>query len=226
MPLYPRNDQSEISMVLNLHKKGLRIQELKKSNDVYINQEQLLKILNADASLSSEFANAKNYLLISSLTGLRYEDMYSLNKLDIQTYKARNKTFIGFTTKIRKASKVNKEVFICVPLFDHVKKILSDNGGKFPSFPKNQPMNRQLKKFCKHIGFNEEIECKYWYYKHEGVVIENTPMHELIETHTGRKTFYTNLTQLQVNRNIIETVTHPKYQSKTMAGVYNCKSSA
>lgn len=213
--------QDEVPMILNLDKKGLRIQELKKSNEVYINQNQLQEILNANVAHSSEFTNAKNYLIISSLTGLRYEDMYELNKLKISPFNGKNRAFNGFITPVRKVSRVNKEVNICVPLFKPVAQLVAENGGKFPAFPKNQPMNRQLKKFCEYLGFDDNIECTYWYYKHEKPVIEYTPMHKLIETHTGRKTFYTNLTQLQISENIIETITHPKFSSKTMAGVYN-----
>ena len=214
-------EQDEIPMILKINKKGLRIQEVKKSNEIYLNEKHLLKIMNANVSHSSELNNAKNYLIISSLTGLRYDDMYHLHELKIEKYKGRHKSFKGFTTLVRKVSKLNKDVFICIPLFKAVQTIINDNDGKFPKFPTNQKMNEQIKKLCKFLKFDEEIECNYLHYKQNNGVKETTPLHKLVQTHTGRKSYYTNLTLHQVNRNVIENITHPKFFSKTMSSIYD-----
>jgi hypothetical protein len=202
-------------------KKGLKIHAKNGANEAYLNETELLKVINFDARHSSEFTTAKNYIIISSLTGLRFEDMKNLNSVEIKTLSPSGKKFKGFHTKIRKVSKQNNEVAICIPILKPVSDLLKKNNGKFPNFPTNQVLNRQIKKLCKHLEFDRILECKHWYHGNSEAVITKTPLHELAEAHVMRKTFYTNLVKHKININVIESITHPKVKNRNMSDVYN-----
>jgi len=102
---------------------------------------------------------------------------------------------------------------------------LKANGGKFPKFPVNQVMNKQLKKFAKHIGLDDMFEIEEYYFKKDKPVIKEEPLHKKITCHIGRDSFVTNLSRLGVSQSVIEYVSHPE-RSKTTLQKYYDKSSA
>src|ERR1700756_984690 len=206
---------------LNLNKKGLKIYAENGANEAYLTETELLKVINFDAAHSSEFNNARNYIIISSLTGLRYDDMAHLKTVDIESFESNKIKFKGFFTKIRKVSKQKAEVKICIPILKVLEDLLKKNSNKFPSFPTNQVLNRQIKKLCKHLKFDRILTCNHWYYGQTEAIVENRPLHELAEAHVMRKSFYTNLVQRQININIIESITHPKLKHRSMCAISN-----
>jgi len=204
-----------------MNKKGLKIHAKNAANVAYFNEEELLQVINFDASHSSEFTNARNYIIISSLTGLRYDDMSNLHSVKPEVIESKEQKFMGFFTKIRKVSKHNNEIVICIPILKAVKDILKVNNNQFPKFPTNQVLNRQLRKFCEHLKFTREQVCEHWYYGNDEAITETLPLYSLAEAHVMRKSFYTNLSQQQMNISLIETITHPKGKNRNMSDIYN-----
>jgi hypothetical protein len=147
--------------------------------------------------------------------------MQNLNGVDLETFDSNKQKFLGFQTKIRKISKQNNDVVICIPVLKAVKDVLKANNGSFPKFPTNQVLNRQLKKLCAHLEFNRVLDCKYWYYGHSEPITKTKQLHTLIEAHVMRKSFYTNLSKNQINNSVIEAITHPKAKNRNMSDIYN-----
>ncbi|MDB5228914.1 MAG: hypothetical protein JWN78_3107 [Bacteroidota bacterium] len=213
--------EANINVSLNIHKDGLNIEEMKSANEIFYTEERLTKILNADVAHSSEFNNARNFIILSALTGLRYGDLYELHSLQTEQFNGRSVSFTGIISKVRKVSKVNREVKVCIPILEPVNRILSENGWRFPTFPKGQPLNRQLKKLCKHLEFEEVVKLETWYYGNDTPTVTYQPFHELVHSHTGRKSFYTNLIQHGISNQVIDNITHPSVRKKEMKDVYN-----
>ena len=74
------------------------------------------------------------------------------------------------------------------------------NNKALPNYT-NQAMNRDIKELCKLVGINEEIRVTT--YKGNVRIDEIHPKHELVGTHTGRRTFIVNALSLGVPPNIV-----------------------
>ncbi|MDB5284519.1 MAG: hypothetical protein JWO06_3594 [Bacteroidota bacterium] len=214
--------KDKIDMLIDMDDEKLIINDVDaKDADVYISEKNLKKIIGADTLQSKEFINAKRYFIICAFTSLRYEDMENLHKVTIEKYKVKKHSYRGFITLLRKNSKPNKPVEVCIPILKPVQDILDQNGGLFPEFPSNQKMNEQLKKFAKHIGLNESFEIENWYYKHDKPIKENKPLHQLVKCHIGRGSFITNLGKSGINKVYVDYVTHPNKVAGTSDKYYN-----
>lgn len=202
---------------------NLRIEEIKSVDaEVYLDEEDIQLIIDTDPAKSKEFINARNYLIICSLTSLRYEDMSALHQLKVERINGKRHQFDGFLTKLRKNSKQKKrDVNTFIPIFKPVQDILDANGGRFPKFPSNQNMNTQLKKFAQYVGLNREYKLERNYYGMDEPVITVEPLYKRVKCHMGRSTFITNLSKLGVSDTAIEHITHPTTPKGIISTVYD-----
>jgi len=206
---------------LDLDDKSLNLGNVKaQDSNVYLSEEVLQIIIESDTVRSNAFINARNYLILCSFTSLRYDDMSHLHEVKVE----KHNDFNYFITKLRKNSKIDKNVEVCIPIFKPVNDILILNGGVFPKFPANQTLNEQLKRFAEYIGLNEEFKTEQWFYKYESPIKDNNALHQLIKCHIGRSSFITNLSKLNVGESYIETITHPSQSSSTLRRYYDKKS--
>jgi hypothetical protein len=211
-----------LDVALDLDDERLRINEVAAVDaDAFLTEEVLQQIINTDPISSKEFINAKNYLIICSLTSLRYEDMEHLHEIDIENFNGKKHQFQGFISELRKTSTIGRKVEVCLPLMKPVKAIIIENNGKFPRFPVNQVMNKQLKKFAKYAGLDKEYRLRKWYYKLDEPVIETVPLFELVKCHIGRSSFVSNLSKMNVSHAAIENITHPTTPKGILETVYN-----
>jgi len=212
----------KVEMAIDLNDENLRINEVDAVDaEAYISEVSLKKIINADTQGSQEFVNARNYLIICSLTSLRYEDMEHLYEVEIEVYNNKGFKFQGFITKIRKVSTASKTVEVCIPLLKPLKDLLIECGGNFPKFPSNQVMNRQLKKFAKHIKLNEDVDVERWFYKFEKPMKDKEPLNRLVKCHIGRSSFVTNISDIGVLNSTSEYITHPTTPKNISQSIYN-----
>lgn len=145
--------------------------------NVYLKDDEIMKIYNADVSYNQNLVDVQSAFLIACCTGMRYSDFSTLKMEHIQE--------IGGEKYFRKDTlKTGEQVII--PLNDIVISILEQykNTKKgLPQVPCNGVFNKQLKAVCKAAGLNEigrlskDPEKILW---------------ECISAHTGRRSFATN----------------------------------
>ena len=74
-------NEDEIIIGFNYNKKEYFINRREIKNEVFLTQYHLATIINSDTSHSKEFTHAKNYILLSSFTGLRIGDVIYLHEI-------------------------------------------------------------------------------------------------------------------------------------------------
>lgn len=145
--------------------------------NVYLKDEEILMIYNADVSHNPNLENVKDAYVICCLTGIRFSDLVSLRMEHIQE--------IGGERFINKETlKTGEQVII--PLNDIVISILAKykNTAKgLPKIPHNVVYNKQLKSICKAAGLDEVGRLS----KHPEKMLW-----ECVSSHTGRRSFATN----------------------------------
>jgi hypothetical protein len=194
--------------------------------DTYLTSEMLRSIIETNTLGRAEFENAKNYLIISSFTGLRHQSMVLLHKVSIEDVEytdldGTQRKFKGFSVRIGKAETGGKKVEVFVPILEPVSRILEENNWQFPKFPTNQVLNRQLKLFAKYAElYNPELISEFRYGMDEPNEFRQ-PLHECIASHIGRGSFVTNLRVIDITMELIQPITHPKKPAGVIARVYD-----
>lgn len=207
-------DKTEIS--INAYDENLILKKVKSSKDIYVTEIELQKIIDVDVHFDDELQMAKDYMIIGSLTGMRYESMYDTMKTKVERYNEGKQNFEYIHSKQNKTS---TEVFI--PLLALVKDVLSKCENKFPVVKSNPVINKALKKLFKFLEIDSlEYITRNTY--RSGIIKIEKPKYEIVSTHDCKKTFYTNLYNNNVNPIAIDNITHPDTATKNrMAKVYN-----
>lgn len=205
-----------IEMVLNVYDKNLVLEKVEASKDIYVTELELQKIIDADVTFNEDLQMAKDYMIIGSLTGMRYESMFDTKNAKIKVY---NDEGYNFEYIHSKQNKTSTEVYM--PLLKPVREILVRSENKFPIVKSNPLINKKLKELFKHLEIDnlEDVTLKTY---RSGVINQKKPKHQLISTHDCKKTFYTNLFNNKVNPVAIDNMTHPDATPQNrMAKVYN-----
>ncbi|HRE76235.1 MAG TPA: hypothetical protein PLL09_00275 [Flavobacterium sp.] len=213
--------EENIKINIDYSKKSLKIATNKSTYETYLNEEQLSVIINTDTSHSQEFTHAKNYIILSSFTGLRIGDMTHLYELKPEIIVHDSKKYHCFTTKIRKSNENVEELITTIPILKPVKMILELNNNQFPKFTSQPNIRKVIKKFLKHLKFDNETITKTKYYLVDEPKIEKKKQHELFGPHDCRRTFITNLKQLGIQNDAIEPITHPKIKNVSVLDGYD-----
>lgn len=199
--------------------RGKKVIEVESKCSTYFTEEELELIAKSDVSHSKTLQAAKDFVLISTSTGLRLEDMRHLHQIKIQTFGRESNKFDGIRTLIRKVSKAHSKVTAVIPVTNIVKGIYNDNGGAFPKFQSN--ISEYIKALCKFLNIDDEVEEKIHYYLQEQPHIKIKPKYEMVNAHKCRNSFVTNLKQLGVSSVLIGEITHPKKDLTNMQSRYD-----
>ena len=142
---------------------------------VYLTWDELQHLINFKFE-SKKRQKARDFFCFGCLTGLRYIDLAQLTKDNIVN------GAITLTTQ-----KTNKEVTI--PIFPGLQTIIDRYPDAYKLLPKfsNQKLNKYIKECCAEAEINALVEYKT--FEKNITIKEFRPKHELIGTHTGRKTF-------------------------------------
>lgn len=213
--------EHKIEIGFNWKDTKYKINEVKTENHTSLNETQLQIIIDKDVSHSKEFTNARNYILTSSLTGLRIGDMVEVHNCMIETFESNNKKFKGFQTRIRKSQENRDELYTIIPLAKVLFEIVDENNGNLPSFPTSAVLGRQIKKFLKFLKFNDEIEFRERYYPESEYRLEKHNQSDKFTPHSCRYTFITNMSKLDVPESVVKNITHPTVKSRTVLAGYN-----
>lgn len=150
--------------------------DLEEVQSIYLSQNEIARIYYYP-NLTKKQEKIKDLFIVGCYTALRYSDLNTLKKEDIQN---------GYITKITKKSKVR----VVIPIHDFVNEIIKKYDG-FPTGVCSQHFNRYIKLICKKIGINDKVNMSYT--KGGIVVTETKEKWELVSSHTARRSGATNL---------------------------------
>ena len=150
---------------------------------IYLTEKELQKMFDADLSGNRTMELARDIFLIGCYIGQRVSDYNGLTENDIVTLKG-VKYF-----KIRQ-SKTKTDV-LC-PITKEISEIMRLRHNNLPPIKLNEPdINENIKELGRILGFTKKIKCEFT--KGGKKVIEMIPKHDLIMTHTARRSFCTNM---------------------------------
>lgn len=202
------------NMTLDIENSSLMLENSSAEKEIYLSESELKKVINTKI-VDSELLNAKQYLILASLMGLRIEDMSILHNLKPKTYKKENKSFIGVKVYINKT-----KTEVIIPLLNPVQDVLKESEGKFPVF--KESVNKHLKILCDLLKINSLEERTKISFRDGKLETLKVPKYELVTTHDCRRSFITNLGLKGVSQDIVLSITHPKKKdSNNMMSVYN-----
>lgn len=144
---------------------------------VALSEDELQKIYEHDMSYDPRLERIKDLFLLECWTGLRFSDISALRKENIQG------NFI-----IIRQQKTNN--IVTIPIHPVFREIWSKYDG-IPIHISNQRFNDQIKKICKAVGIDEPILKSIT--KGGKKTVTQYQKWRLISSHTGRRSFATNL---------------------------------
>ncbi len=213
------NKADDYGFTVMFNTRGKKLKETRAKSSAYFTEDDLEKIINANVEHSSTLQSAKDYIIISSLTALRLEDMLNLNTIKVQHYGNDDNGFKGINTLISKVSKPFESVRVVIPVFKPVFDVYVKNGHQFPKFPKN--VSQYIKRLCEFLEINEPTEESILYYGDVKSTRVDKPKFQLMSAHKCRNSFVTNLKHLGLPRVISEGITHPKKGLQDMYSRYD-----
>ncbi len=147
------------------------------TDHVYLTEAEIQQITNADMP-DERLAEIRDLFIIQCWTGLRISDLSRLERGNIKD------GLLSITAK-----KTRQKVVI--PVTNELQTVLNKYPERLPEPPSSQHFNRQLKIICKLAGIDEPTMAET---KRNGMtVIAPVPKYELVTSHTGRRSFATNL---------------------------------
>jgi len=147
-------------------------------DNVYLNETELKQLKNFDFSDDPHLDRVRDWFLLLAWTGSRFSDLDKIGKSDIKN------NMVTYRQK-----KTNTAVTI--PLHPVVKEILQKYNYNMPEVISNQKFNDYIKDACKLAkidtleSFTRTVGGK--------LITETKPKHELISSHTCRRSFCTNM---------------------------------
>jgi hypothetical protein len=204
-------NEDDIDFNLNTYSKSLRIREVQSSKSEISLDEGILKKIYEINVEDRDMLLGRNYLLLSSLLGFRFEHFKYVEGKKYEYFSDGVSNFHFIESHSQKTNTTT-----CVPLFTPAREILDKYYyQKFPAIRSNSSINDCIKKFLLEYNFNDMVPIINNYFE-IGEVKENKPLNQVISTHDGRSTFITNLVKLEVDFSIIAAITHPNYNDKKL----------
>jgi integrase len=176
------NAASDAGINTNLQYKSHRFKAITEETEhVYLNTDELKAI--AEVELNSDLDAIRDLFLIGAWTGLRFSDWNKLKHENIE-----NDLIVIQQQKTRDK--------VVIPVHEDVKHILDKRGGQLPKVPTNQHMNRALKTIAEKAGITGKEQTTIT----RGGIERTTShrKHELIGTHTARRSFATNMYRMGI----------------------------
>jgi integrase len=160
--------------------KKFRVSQVEVDN-IYLSTTELTKMYEYDLSQNERLERVRDLFIVGCYTGLRFSDFTNIRSEHIVCIEG--KYYISLITQ-----KTSQQVTI--PMKSCVKDIYEKYGNQMPKAITNQKMNDYLKELGKLIGLDEKISITSM--KGGKRIDEIIPKHDLISTHTARRSFATN----------------------------------
>lgn len=184
LPINQQYRHSEFSTISN------------KTKDVYLNEDEINTVFNHDFSHSERLDNVRDNFIIGLRTGLRISDFMQLKKINI----------IDGNIEIET---VKTSYPVVIPLHQQIKEILLKRNGNLPNQISDAKFNEYVKEVCKEAGFTQMVEGAKMinkkddkdFFPNVAIISKNKnrkefgtyPKHELITSHSCRRSFASNL---------------------------------
>jgi len=152
-----------------------QIERGEKSLAVYLTPDELQRIMALDLSKDKRLERARDLFVFQAHTGMRFGDVCALRPEQIQ-----GETIAVVTHKNRKA--------IRIPFLPVVRTIWEKYGGRLPVIT-----NQRQNDYVKELAAKANIDTPVVTIDYRGTerIEEVLPKHELISTHTAKRTFVT-----------------------------------
>lgn len=155
------------------------------TTEIYLTDKEIKKMLDKDLSTYPILSHARDIFLIGCYTGQRISDYNNLKEEDIITLN--DVTYFKF--KQKKNRKYNREV-LC-PITKEIKLIMDNRHNGNPPKPIAESiLNDSIKQIGIMLKFNERVKCEHT--QGGKLITEMIPKHQLIKSHTARRSFCTN----------------------------------
>ena len=162
---------------------------------IYLTKDELASVRNLELSEAQAYLDPiRDVFLFCCFSGLRHSDVNNLRRSDVKG------DHLEVTT-VKTADSISIELNdITKAILEKYKDTPFKDNKALPNYT-NQAMNRDIKELCKLAGIDEEIRITT--YKGNVRTDEIYPKHELVGTHTGRRTFIVNALSLGIPPNIV-----------------------
>ena len=158
---------------------GKKFKTLSEDADtIYLNETELQQLKDKDFSKAPYLDRVRDWFLLLAWTGCRFSDLSKVTKSDIKN---------GFIT-FRQQKTNNK---VTIPLHPIVVEILEKYDYNLPTEISNQKFNEYIKTACQEA----ELSSTETITRTVGgkLVTETFEKHQLVSSHTGRRSFCTNM---------------------------------
>ncbi len=150
---------------------------------IYLNEDELNQMFDLDLTNNPRLERVRDLFLVGCWTGLRFSDFSNITPENIKG------DFIEIKTQKTKKT-------VVIPIHSTVKKIMERYKEKYnnslPPAISNAKMNQYIKEVAKKVD-SLKINIENTYTKGGVELVSNTPKHDLVTTHTARRSFATNL---------------------------------
>ena len=173
--------------------------------DTYLNEAEIDKIFKLKLADDKALSIARDWLIIGVWTGLRVSDLKRLDKMNIDMERM---VLTNITTQ-----KTNQKIEL--PIHHQIQEVLRKRNGELPPKISEQHFNDKIKQVCAKADIDQKIRGK----KKIGTKLPNGektyrkkldyyPKHQLISSHTCRRSFATNHYGKIPNRTIMAMTGH------------------
>jgi integrase len=175
------NEATDRGINKNLEYLNKRFKVVEEHADtIYLTQDEILKIYELDLSKNERLDKVRDLFIVGCYTGLRFSDLEQINK----------NNFIKENSQIKIMTQKTGETVV-IPVHKFVKQIYDKYEGVLPTSISNQKMNDYLKEVAVEAKLNDKVLISIT----KGGKRTHKPFfkHELVSTHTARRSFATNL---------------------------------
>lgn len=168
-----------------------------KTDFVYLTKLEIKQLFEHECE-DKENDLIRKLFVLACCTGLRFSDFTNLKQSHIRTIA--KVELIDLVT-------IKTEQRVIIPLHPYVKAIIQNHDFKAAKTIENKDFNDQLKDICKEVGFDEMVYLN----KNEGGknVVKVLEKYKAITSHTGRRSFITNLRKEgELDANIMKMTGH------------------
>ncbi len=162
---------------------------------IYLTMDELMALYNYKFD-SNRLEHVRDFYCMGAFTGLRFSDLSQLKPSNI------------YPDEIRLSIQKTKSIGHVTPLNNFSKAILKKYAGTIyepiPSIS-GQKFNKYIKECCKKVGIDTPVNTTR--YIGQRRVDKVQPKHELITSHTAKKTFITNSLILGMKEMVVRNIT-------------------
>lgn len=158
-----------------------------KVDNIYLDETELQAIADLDLTAIPYLDRARDQFLVLAWTGQRFSDLGQLIKDNI----LEDGMCQRFIIKQTKTSET-----VEIPILPQVQAILNKYNYNMPRVIDNQVFNRFIKEIAQMAGINSKVKISHTEQKKDGTAGEVTKTYEKwekVSSHTGRRSFVTNL---------------------------------